>query len=524
MRRARWAIAAVLTLVGGIALAPPANRPRRRSADAERHEVYVGTLSPEQVEQLRTLGTGPRGHRAVQHGQRQGRGGAVLTGRQAARLASKGVKLQIKQVRRCGRLAGAARAGRRRLRPCSARTASPAACATSSPPRPPATRSSPSWRPSARTLQGKPIIAVKVTKDARDVPDGRRPAVLYVSAQHAREWITPEMTRRLFHHVLDNYGTRPGDHPAGQHHRAVVPPGGQPGRLRPHLHRGQPAVAQEPARQRRRRPDHRASTASTSTATSPTSGATTTRAPRPTRPATPTAAPGPTPSRRRRRWTGCSAGSASSSSSTTTPPRELLLYGVGWQVSTPTPDDEIYKAMVGDDANPAVPGYDPDISAELYTTNGDTDTHATVRYGTLGFTPEMSTCQTASASVPGRRVAAGGLRQRLHLPGRRGADRRRGRPRTSRSRCRSAKSAARPGQPGLGGRAHHAGLRRRRVRHLVRPQPAGRRRSPGGRCATSGCTTRSTAGAPAPSASASGRAASGTATRTTTTTPNCAAR
>ena len=33
--------------------------------------------------------------------------------------------------------------------------------------------------------------------------------------------------------------------------------------------------------------------------------------------------------------------------------------------------------MAGDDANPAVPGYDPDISAELYTTNGDTDTHAT---------------------------------------------------------------------------------------------------------------------------------------------------
>ena len=30
--------------------------------------------------------------------------------------------------------------------------------------------------------------------------------------------------------------------------------------------------------------------------------------------------------------------------------------------------------MTGDDAHPAVPGYDPDISAELYTTNGDTDT------------------------------------------------------------------------------------------------------------------------------------------------------
>ena len=52
--------------------------------------------------------------------------------------------------------------------------------------------------------------------------------------------------------------------------------------------------------------------------------------------------------------------------------------------------------MAGDDADPAVPGYDPDISAELYTTNGDTDTHMTELFGTLGFTPEMATCESAS--------------------------------------------------------------------------------------------------------------------------------
>ena len=78
-----------------------------------------------------------------------------------------------------------------------------------------------------------------------------------LGAQHAREWITPEMNRRLLHHVIDGYGTDAGADPAGRHHRAVVPAGGQPGRLRLHLHRGQPAVAQEPARQQRRRPDHR---------------------------------------------------------------------------------------------------------------------------------------------------------------------------------------------------------------------------------------------------------------------------
>ena len=79
---------------------------------------------------------------------------------------------------------------------------------------------------------------------------------------------------------------------------------------------------------------------------------------------------------------------------------ELLLHGIGWQVATPSPDDVIYEAMVGDDENPAVPGYDPDISAELYTTNGDIDSHMQEAHGTLGFTPEMSTCEAASAVNP----------------------------------------------------------------------------------------------------------------------------
>ena len=77
--------------------------------------------------------------------------------------------------------------------------------------------------------------------------------------------------------------------------------------------------------------------------------------------------------------------------------------------------------MAGDDANPAIPGYDPDVSAELYTTNGDTDTHMTENYGTLGFTPEMSTCEAASNSDPNDEWEGRGLRQRVRVPGRRGA-------------------------------------------------------------------------------------------------------
>jgi len=79
---------------------------------------------------------------------------------------------------------------------------------------------------------------------------------------------------------------------------------------------------------------------------------------------------------------------------------ELLLYGVGWQVSTPTPDDQLGIALTGDDAHPAVPGYDPDIAAELYTTNGEVDSYLQETYGSFGVTPEMSTCEDASASNP----------------------------------------------------------------------------------------------------------------------------
>ena len=177
------------------------------------------------------------------------------------------------------------------------------------------------------------------------------------------------------HHVLDSYGTRPGDHQAARHHRAVVPAGGQPGRLRLHLHRGQPAVAQEPARQQRRRRRSPPATASTSTATSPTSGATTTRARRPTRPARPTAAPAPNSEPETKALDGLFQRVGFEFFVNYHSAAELLLYGIGWQVehahARTTRSARRWPATT---RNPAVPGYDPDISAELYTTNGDTDT------------------------------------------------------------------------------------------------------------------------------------------------------
>ena len=153
---------------------------------------------------------------------------------------------------------------------------------------------------------------------------------------------------------------------------------------------------------------------------------------------------------------------------------ELLLHGIGWQVATPSPDDVLYEAMVGDDANPAVPGYDPDISAELYTTNGDTDSHMQEAYGTLGFTPEMATCESASDANPDDQWEAERLQQRLRVPRRRGA--RPGRVRAQRPvRAGRRRLGARSGRPAVGRRARQPRLRGRLVRRVLRRPADGRR-------------------------------------------------
>ncbi|WP_158079059.1 M14 family zinc carboxypeptidase [Actinomadura sp. CNU-125] len=60
-----------------------------------------------------------------------------------------------------------------------------------------------------KSHQGKPITAVRVSKDVANLQDGQRPVILYQATQHAREWITTEMVRRLLHHYVDGYGTDP---------------------------------------------------------------------------------------------------------------------------------------------------------------------------------------------------------------------------------------------------------------------------------------------------------------------------
>ena len=366
-------------------------------------DVYTGTISVAQVEDLVALGIDRHELEVSRVAGEQGaksevRVEAILSGAQARELASKGVQMRPKKIdgqTAAERATAQAAEGYEVYRTYSedggiqdeyeqAAADNPRIAKAVS---------------IGQTVNGQVIVALRVTRNAHQVPDGERPAVLYLGAQHAREWITPEMNRRLMHYFLDNYGSDPQITKLVDENELWFVPVANPDGY---------DFTFEPG-QRLWRKNLRDNNGD----------------------GTITPGDGVDPNRNfATKWGYDNEGSSPNPASETyrgTAPNsepesqaleafmgrvgfeffvnyhsaaELLLYGTGWQVSTPTPDDVIYEAMAGDDANPAIPGYDPDISAELYTTNGDTDTHMTELFGTLGFTPEMATCESASQVDP----------------------------------------------------------------------------------------------------------------------------
>jgi hypothetical protein len=251
-----------------------------------------------------------------------------------------------------------------------------------------------------RTVNDQEIVALKISRDARKMRDGRKPSVLYLGAQHAREWITPEMIRRLKDEILARYdqGNPRVRRLVNRNELWFVPVANPDGydftfsegqrlwrkNLRDNNNDGQ--ITAGDGVDLNRNFDYR--WGYDNEGSSPDFASETYRGP------SANSEPETQALDRFMRRVGFEFFVNYHSAA------ELLLYGIGWQVATPSPDDVIYEAMAGDDADPAVAGYDPDISAELYTTNGDTDTYMQARYGTLGFTPEMSTCEAASDVDP----------------------------------------------------------------------------------------------------------------------------
>ena len=387
------AVAGVMALTGAMLGTLPAGA--APSGDPGRGlEVYVGTVEAEALEKLNQAGLD---HEDVRTGQAQDgkiRVEVVMNGIQAQKLAQEGVELAVKKID--GKAASQVAAAQNRegydgFRPYSGRTGLAQELRETTAANPGVTK----LVPFGETVQGKPLLAVKVTKNAKKTKDGSRPSVMYLGAQHAREWITPEMVRRLMHHVIDSYGTDPQitrlvdttelwfvpvANPDGYDHTFSA--GNRLWRKNLADNDADGVITGNDGVDLNR--NHATKWGWDNEGSSPNTASATYRGPAPTSEPESVALDALFARVGFEHFINYHSAA------------ELLLYGIGWQVNTPSPDDVILEPMVGTDEDPAVPGYDPDISAELYTTNGDTDTHMTVAHDTLGFTPEMTTCEVAS--------------------------------------------------------------------------------------------------------------------------------
>jgi hypothetical protein len=237
--------------------------------------------------------------------------------------------------------------------------------------------------------QGREYIALKVTDDANGTPDGSRPAVLYVATYHAREWISTELNRRLLRWYIDRYNE--GD-PTVQNLLADT----ELWFVLVHNPDGYQYTFDEERLWRKNLRDNDGDGLITNL-----DGVDVNR-------------------NHAEHWNYDDEGSSSQFSDQTyrgpapdSEPEtqaiidlfddvpfkfaisyhsfgELLLYPQGWQVQTPSADDPVYVAITGTDNDPVVKGYDPGVSADLYTTNGEFTDWAHGERGTLSWTPELS--------------------------------------------------------------------------------------------------------------------------------------
>ena len=357
IRRLGFTVLSVVALVGAASVTGQNAAAAPDPSGGSGLEVYVGNVTPGGVEEMRQLGVdpttaagdpGPAGTVEVE---------AVLSEAQVAKLRKAGVRLNVKKVDGVA----ASEALRRQavqgwdaFRPYSGtggiRDELVATVA--------AHRGIAKLVDLGATVNGQRILAVKVTKDATKVKDGKRPAVLYASAQHAREWITPEMTRRLMHHFIDGYGKDrqitalvdttelwflPVANPDG--YDFTFTEGNRLWRKNVRDNNGDGQITVGDGIDLNR--NFAVKWGYDNEGSSPDPASDTYRG------------TGPNSEPETKALDGLFKRAGFEFFVNYHSAAELLLYGIGWQVDTPSPDDVIYEAMVGTDENPAVPGYDP---------------------------------------------------------------------------------------------------------------------------------------------------------------------
>ena len=226
------------------------------------------------------------------------------------------------------------------------------------------------------------------------MPDGTGRRRSYSATQHAREWIAPEVDRRLLQWFIDEW--RANNKPIKnmlKHARALVRARLQPGRLPVHLPEPRHApLAEEPPRAERRLPAPRSATASTRTATidehwnydgeGSSSAILERHLSRARRKA---------PSPRRRRSRASSTASTSASRSTTTPSGSGSSTRRAGRSGRRPATTRSSTPSSGNKDNPAIPGFTPGLSSDvLYVTNGEMTDFAYSRRGTISWTPELA--------------------------------------------------------------------------------------------------------------------------------------
>jgi hypothetical protein len=246
---------------------------------------------------------------------------------------------------------------------------------------------------------GRPIVAVKLTKNAKATPDDSRPAVLYNALQHAREWLAGETCRRTLLYFADNYGrdaqvTRLVDtrelwfmcvsNPDGYEY--TFTPGNRLWRKNMADNDGDGILGEngDGVDPNRNFPEN---WGLDNEGSSPVPASETYRGPEPYSPEPETRAMLRLYDRVDFEFQKNDHTAAS-----------LLLYPQGWQQYTPAADDPIFTALAGDDADPAIKTFDPDLGAELYITNGDTLDTAYNRKDILAYTPEGTPAKDTSVS------------------------------------------------------------------------------------------------------------------------------
>ncbi|HEX2045053.1 MAG TPA: M14 family zinc carboxypeptidase [Gaiellaceae bacterium] len=248
------------------------------------------------------------------------------------------------------------------------------------------------------SVQGREILALKLTQAANEIPDGTRPAVLYSSTQHAREWISTEVNRRLLNWYIDRW--RANDRSIRRLLKdtelwfvLVANPDGYQythqsedtrlwrKTLRDNNGNGTTEVG-DGVDPNRNYPEHWNYDAEGSSGVESSET-----------------------------YRGPDAGSEPETQAIVGLYERIdfafhvnyhsfgrwLLYPEGWQVGTASQDDPIYFALSGNRDNPAigsaatndafVPGLSSDV---LYVTNGETTDFGHVQHGTLAWTPELS--------------------------------------------------------------------------------------------------------------------------------------